>query len=305
MTFGAPLRGSAQRRVAIPFIVCTMVWGSTWFVIGSQLHYAPGAWSVVYRFALASLAMFVTAAWMRMPITLPVRAHPMALIFGITQFALNYTFVYAAEDRIASGLVALVSALLIVPNALLARFSLGQSVSRRFLLGSGIAMAGIALLFAHEMGQSANDSHRIFTGVAFSLIGLSAASIANVLQATKRAAALPPPTLLAWGMVYGTVFDAAWAWISVGPPVFSLAPVYLAGLLYLALMGSAVTFSLYFGLIRQIGPARAGYIAVLVPVIAMLLSTLFEGYHWTVTAAAGALLTIAGLVVAMRARSAR
>jgi drug/metabolite transporter (DMT)-like permease len=305
MTFGAPLVASAQRRMAIPFIICTMVWGSTWFVIGSQLHYVPGAWSVVYRFALAGVAMFITAAAMRMRITLPAHAHPLALIFGITQFTLNYTFVYAAEARIASGLVALVSALLIVPNALLARLFLGQSVSRRFLLGSGIAMAGIALLFAHEMGQSASDSHRIFVGVAFSLIGLSAASIANVLQATRRAAALPPPTLLAWGMVYGTIFDAAWAWLSVGPPAFSLAPVYIAGLLYLALIGSAVTFSLYFALIRQIGPARAGYISVLVPVIAMLLSTLFEGYRWTATAAAGALLTIAGLLVAMRARSAR
>ena len=106
-------------------------------------------------------------------------------------------------------------------------------------------------------------------------------------------------------MVYGTALDVAWAWISVGPPTISLAPIYIAGLLYLALAGSAVTFSLYFGLIRQIGPARAGYIAVLVPVIAMLLSTLFEGYQWTVTAAAGALLAIAGLIVAMRARSPR
>jgi drug/metabolite transporter (DMT)-like permease len=305
MTFGAPLPARAQRRVAIPFIVCTMVWGSTWFVIGSQLHYVPAGWSIAYRFGLASIAMFIVAASMRVRIALPAAGHRLAMIVGLTQFMLNYAFVYAAEEKIASGLVALVSALLIVPNALFARAFLGQAVSRRFLIGSAVAMAGIALLFAHEMGRSAGDSHRVIMGVVLSLAGVLSASTANVLQATKRAVSLPPPSLLAWGMVYGTALDVAWASISVGPPSFSLAPVYIAGLLYLALAGSAVTFSLYFGLIRQIGPARAGYIAVLVPVIAMLLSTLFEGYQWTATAAAGALLTIAGLVVAMRARSPR
>lgn len=305
MTFGAPLPARAQRRIAVPFLVCTLVWGSTWFVIGSQLDYVPGAWSIVYRFALASIAMFGVAASMRLRIALPVAGHRLALVIGLTQFTLNYCFVYAAEARIASGLVALVSALLIVPNALFARAFLGQAVSRRFLVGSAVAMAGIGLLFAHEMGRSGGDSHNILLGVLLSVGGLLAASVANVLQATTRARALPPPSLLAWGMVYGTVIDMAYAWITVGPPVFSLAPVYIAGLLYLAIAGSAVTFSLYFGLIREIGPARAGYIAVLVPVIAMGLSTVFEGYHWTPTAAAGAVLTISGLFVAMRARSPR
>lgn len=305
MSFGAPLGAGAQRRVAVPFVICTLIWGSTWFVIVSQLEYVPAAWSIAYRFGLAGIAMFGVALSMRARIALPASGHALAIIVGLTQFTLNYCFVYAAEERIASGLVALISALLIVPNALFGSLFLAQNVSRRFLLGSGVAMAGIALLFAHEMGQAAGDSHRILMGVLLSVAGLLSASTANVLQATKHAKALPSPSLLAWSMVYGTAIDVAYAWTTVGPPAFSTAPVYIAGLLYLAIAGSAVAFSLYFGLIRQIGPARAGYIAVLIPVIAMGLSTLFEGYRWTVTAAAGATLTIAGLIVAMRARSPR
>jgi drug/metabolite transporter (DMT)-like permease len=305
MSFGAPLAAQAQSRVAVPFIICTLIWGSTWFVIVSQLRYVPAAWSIAYRFGLAGIAMFIVAATMRAPLKLPRSGHALAAIVGLTQFTLNYCFVYAAEERIASGLVALISALLIVPNALFGSLFLGQAVSRRFLLGSGVAMAGIALLFAHEVGQSAGDPHRVLMGVLLSIAGLMAASTANVLQATQRAKALPPATLLAWSMVYGTAIDVAYAWTTAGPPAFSTAPIYIAGLLYLALAGSAVAFSLYFGLIRAIGPARAGYIAVLIPVIAMLLSTLFEGYRWTPTAAAGAFLTLAGLIVAMRARSPR
>lgn len=305
MTFAAPLGAGMQRRVVVPFAICTLIWGSTWFVIVSQLAYVPAAWSIAYRFGIAGVAMFAVAASMRARIALPASGHALAIIVGITQFTLNYVFVYAAEEHIASGLVALVSALLIVPNALFARIFLGQAVSRRFLLGSGVAMVGIALLFAHEMGQSRDDLHRVLTGVALSLAGVLAASTANVLQATRRAKSLPPPSLLAWGMVYGTAIDIAYAWLTVGPPAFSTAPIYVAGLLYLAIVGSAVAFSLYFGLIRQIGPARSGYIGVLIPVIAMGLSTVFEGYRWTATAAAGATLTIAGLAVAMRARNPR
>lgn len=289
----------------MPFIICTMIWGSTWFVIVSQLQYVPAAWSIAYRFGLAGIAMFVVAISMRARIAMPARGHALAVIVGLTQFTLNYCFVYAAEERIASGLVALISALLIVPNALFGSLFLGQKVSRRFLLGSGVAMAGIALLFAHEMGQATGDPHRVLMGVLLSVAGLLAASTANILQATRQAKALPPPSLLAWSMVYGTAIDVVYAWATVGPPAFSLSPIYIGGLLYLALAGSAMAFSLYFGLIRVIGPARAGYIAVLIPVIAMGLSTLFEGYRWTATAAAGAALTIAGLVVAMRARSPR
>ena len=205
--FGAPLPLRTQQRIALPFLICTLVWGSTWFVIGSQLHYVPGAWSIVYRFGLAGIAMFIVAASMRLRIALPAAGHGLAIIVGLTQFTLNYCFVYAAEERIASGLVALVSALLIVPNALFARAFLGQSVSRRFLVGSAVAIAGIALLFVDEIGRSSGDPHRILVGVLLSVAGLLAASVANVLQATQQARSLPPPSLLAWGMVYGTAID--------------------------------------------------------------------------------------------------
>lgn len=109
-------------------------------------------------------------------------------------------------------------------------------------------------------------------------------------------------TLLAWGMFWGALIDAGYAWAVAGPPVFDSRPGYVAGVIYLGLFASAVAFTLYFGLIRSIGPARAAYSGVLVPVIALLLSTLFERYVWSWQAAAGAALSLAGLVIALRAR---
>jgi hypothetical protein len=109
-------------------------------------------------------------------------------------------------------------------------------------------------------------------------------------------------TVLAWSMLWGALFNAAWSFAIHGPPVIELRAGYLSGVLYLAIIGSVVTFPLYFGLIRQIGPGKAAYTSVLIPVVAMLLSTLFEGYQWTAIAASGALLASLGLIIAMRAR---
>ncbi|UAK24825.1 DMT family transporter [Sphingomonas nostoxanthinifaciens] len=304
MSYAPPLPAAVQARVALPFAICTLIWGSTWFVIGSQLQYVPAAWCIAYRFTLACIAMVAVAKIGGRSLAIGRAGHGLAIMVGVPQFTFNYIFVYSAEEQIASGLVALVSALLIVPNALLGRALLGQAVSRRFLIGSGVAMAGIALLFADGVMRGGGlDAHRTILGVVLSLGGVVAASTANVLQGTRQAKAIPPASLIAWAMAYGAACDIAYALVTAGPPVFSTAPIYLAGLLYLAVAGSAVTFTLYFALIRTIGPARAGYIGVLIPVIAMALSTLFEGYRWTAAAAAGAALAVAGLLVAMRARS--
>ena len=109
-------------------------------------------------------------------------------------------------------------------------------------------------------------------------------------------------TIIGWAMLSGAAINAVFAIFTVGAPVFDSRPSYLAGLLYLGVLGSAFAFSLYFRLIQTIGPAKAAYTSVLIPVIAMLLSTLFEGYVWSWLAAGGAALVMAGLVIALKAR---
>jgi drug/metabolite transporter (DMT)-like permease len=122
------------------------------------------------------------------------------------------------------------------------------------------------------------------------------------MQAMKTAKAYPMATTLGWAMLTGAAIDAVWAWTTVGPPVIETRWSYIAGTLYLGVFGSALAFTIYFQLIRTIGPAKAAYTSVLIPVIAMLLSTIFEGYRWSLLAAAGAALVLAGLVLALKAR---
>lgn len=289
-------------RVQVPFWICTIIWGTTWIVIRDQLGTVPPSWSVTYRFLVAGLVMFAYAAWHKDGLRIGRGGQAFAVMFGVAQFVFNFNFVYRAEAHITSGLVAVIFAMLIVPNTLLARAVLGTRATPRFYLGALVAIAGIGLLFLKEYRDGVGTSSNVALGIGLTLAGVMSASIANILQATLRAKTWPIASLLAWGMLWGTIGNALFAWITVGPPVVDMRPSYLAGVAYLGIMASAVAFMAYFKVIRMIGPGPAAYSGIITPVLAMLISTLFEGYHWTALAVAGGVLAMAGLVIALTAR---
>lgn len=289
-----------QPRVLLPFILITLIWGSTWIVIRDQLGSVPPTWSVTYRFIIAGGAMFLYAALSGASLRLGREGHFLAAAFGIPQFVLNFNFVYAAEHYITSGLVAMVFALLMVPNSALGRIFLKHRIDGGFIAGSTIATAGVALLFAQEMRSSTAAPKEVMLGIGLTLLGVLGASISNVMQAGERLRGLPIASILAWGMFYGVIANAALAAALYGAPVFESRAGYWIGLLYLGLFASALAFTFYFGILRIVGPARAAYSSVLVPIIAMAISTAFEGYRWSALAVAGGVLALAGLIIALR-----
>jgi drug/metabolite transporter (DMT)-like permease len=222
------------------------------------------------------------------------------MLLGLMQFSLNFNFVYAAEHHITSGLVAVVFALLIVPNALLAKWWLGREIGKAFIFGSAIASSGVALLMLQEYRAAPVGGEEVLIGLALTICGVVSASVSNVLQVVPSVARFPTVTILSWSMLWGALINAVIAFAIYGPPVFDPRPAYLGGVLYLGIIGSVVTFPLYFGLIRNIGPGKAAYTSVLIPVVAMILSTLFEGFIWSALAAGGAALAMGGLLVAMQ-----
>ncbi|MDT0574608.1 EamA family transporter [Croceicoccus sp. F390] len=297
-----PAMAEAMRpRIIVSFILVTLIWGSTWLVIKDQISMVPPGWTVTYRFALATIGMFALAVWRKETLRLLPGGVIIAAFVGISQFMMNFQFVYRAELHITSGLVAVCFAMLMVPNALLGRIFLGQHITRGFTIGSAIAIGGIALLMTHEY-RAAPAGMNVPLGILLTVGGILSASVANVAQGSERAKRQAMVPLLAWAMLAGTLCDAVFAYATSGPPVWDGRWQYAAGIAYLAIVGSVITFPLYFNLIRLIGPGRAAYNGVAVPVVAMILSTLFEGYRWTTLAGGGAVLAMVGLVIALRSR---
>lgn len=288
------------RSIAV-FVFLALVWGSTWLVIKDQISAVPSAWSVVWRFTLAATVMAGFALLRGERLRLTRREQAVAIAMGVFQFSLNFQLIYRSEHYLTSGLVAVVFALMIVPNAVLARLVLGAALTRRFLAGSAIALAGIGLLMLHEY-RIAPPGSGVTTGVLLVTGAILSVSVGNLLQATQTARAVPVVSLMAWGMIWGVFASTAYAVLSAGMPVLDPRPAYLAGIAYLGIVGSALTFPLYSQLIREWGPGPAAYNGVAVPVVAMILSTLFEGYQWSLLAGAGAVLAMAGLLVALSGR---
>ena len=288
--------------IIIPFLIFTGVWGSTWIVIRDQIGSVPPQWSVAYRFAIAAIAMALLAKWKGQSLKLDRGGMFAALVLGVSQFSINFNSVYLAEQFITSGVVATVFAILLIPNSLLAWAFLGQKPNARFLWAGMVAVAGVALLFIHELRTSPVSANDIAIGLGFTIVGLLGASAANVYQAGEEARRHPLLALLAWSMAIGAVIDICVAFFVAGPPVAEARVGYWAGVLYLALFGSVLCFALYFPVVRKIGPGKAAYSSVLVPIIAMSLSTLFEGYRWSSLAIAGAVLSLGGMLLALAGR---
>lgn len=298
------VHGPSFRSVTLPFIIFTAVWGSTWIVIRGQLSDVPPQWSVTYRFVIAALAMAIVAAMKGESLRIGPRGIAAAAFLGFTQFCVNFNGVYLAERHITSGVVATVFALLLIPSSLLAWAFLGHRPSKRFAWSSLVAVTGITLLFVHEMRAHGAERSDVVSGIGLTLAGMLGASIANVMQARPEIRRYPLFAMLAWSMAAGALFDGLIAFAMTGTPVFDAHPGYWLGLLYLALIGSVLTFSLYYPVVRIIGPGKASYSSVLVPIIAMGFSTWLEHYRWTGLAVVGACLALGGMAAALgRSRS--
>lgn len=290
--------------VVLPFILVTVIWSSTWIVIRDQIGSVPASWSVCYRFLLAGAAMAVLARARGVPLGIGRAGMLYAGTLGIAQFVMNFNFVYRAEQYLTSGVVAVIYAMLLIPNSIFAFLIFRQPVGRAFIGGSAVAVAGIALMLVHEYRAAGVAPDTVLLGAALAIAGLLSASAANVMQGMEVARRLPIMAVLTWAMLIGAGVNALVAWITAGPPQFEPRAGYMLGIAWLAIAGSVVTFPLYFALIRRMGAGRAAYTGVAVPVLAMLISTLVEGYRWSALAALGAVLAIAGMGIALRSRAA-
>lgn len=297
--------GLLTPRVLFPFLFVTLIWGSTWIVITGQLGVVPPSWSVAYRFFVGAAAMFAYALWRRERLTLSGSGWWFAALLGLAQFALNFNFVYRAEQHITSGLVAVLFALLIVPNTLLGRLFLKTRVEGRFLVGAGIAIIGVGMMILQEYRAANVGAGEVLIGTALTLCGVMSASASNVMQGTNVARGQSMVVMIAWAMLFGALGDAIFAWATTGPPVIETTPSYLGGVFYLGVVASAVTFPLYFNIIRAVGPGQAAWSSVLIPIIAMGFSTLFEGYRWAPLSIGGGVVALIGLAIAVAKRPER
>lgn len=283
------------------YLLSTLIWGSTWLAITFQLGTVNPEVSVVYRFTLAGLVMAAWCAWRGMGFRFALRDHVWIALLGAA-YAGNYAMVYHAEAHISSGLVAVACSSMLFMNILLAFVCFGTRPSWEMLVGAGMGVAGIALVFWPELAAFAASGVSPWV-LSWPLLAALGASVANMIATRNGQAGLPVLPVNALWMLWCAAFVALAAVLRGKPFAFEWTAGYVLSLSYLAVFGSIVAFGAYLTLLGRIGSSKASYMAVLTPIIALVLSTLFEDFSWHATTFAGVVLGLAGNVLIVRRKA--
>jgi len=285
------------------FLLPSVIWGTTWLVIKFQLGVVAPEVSVAWRFGLAALVLLGWSALRGTRLRFDARSHLSFALLGLLQYGLNYVLVYLSEQYLTSGLVSVLFVLMVFWNLLGARLFFGARAGAAVLSGAVLGLAGVALMFLPEL-RAVQAAPELVTGVALAVGATLVASAGNLWSQRLYGRGVEVVPSTAWAMLYASLSVLAWCALTGIPLAFDLRPPYLASLAYLALFGSVVAFVSYLTLLRRIGVGRAGYIAAAIPVLAMLTSTIFEGYRWSLLALLGMGLVLAGNLLVMRGKAA-
>jgi drug/metabolite transporter (DMT)-like permease len=284
------------------FAGCVAIWGSTWLAITFQLgRVAPEA-SVGWRFLLASFLLFAFCLARRLPLRYSAREHAWIALQGMLMFSVSYIYVYYAEENVVSGLVAVGYSASPLLAMLGMRLFFRTPMTGAVIAGSILGIAGITLVFWPEFAHLRGD-RRTALGAVYTAVAVLVATLGTIAAHRNHEARLPLWQGMAWGMLYGGLFSIAVALATGKALTFELSAPYVLSLLYLALLGSIVAFAGYLTLMKRIGAARAGYIGVMVPIVALVVSAAFEGFHWQALTVAGIAVSVAGNVVVLRERA--
>ncbi|GLK77233.1 multidrug DMT transporter permease [Methylopila jiangsuensis] len=280
--------------------VLALVWGTSWIALHLQLGVVSPEVSLVWRFALAAAIAFGLALARRETLRFPLRRHAGFLLAGVLMYSTNFVLFYHAGARVPSGLLAVVFALASPINLALGALIFRRPAEMRVLAGAALGVAGVGLLYAPEIAAAGFDVEAL-TGLGLSVGGTLCFCLGNMVSSVIQRSA-PDVSAAAWGMFYGTLWLTLLATLSGAPFVIEPTAAYLVSLVWLAAGSSVAAFLAYLALIKRVGAARAGFATVLFPVVALVISSLFEDYRWTALSFAGAALVAAGNVVALRRR---
>jgi len=288
---------------ALLYFVVLLAWGSSWFAISFQLGDVAPQVSIVWRFLLASITLFIWCYFRGLKLSFPWRDHLSWLLLGFFLFCINYICAYFGTFYLASGLVCLIFSTLTLFTVFNGFIFFKKPIRLPILVGAVVGIAGLSIIFSNEI-SSADWSLEsgVVKGFLWMLLATFFASIGMLLSGQFQARKMPLVQSNAFSMLYGSLILVFYIAVSDLSFSFNTSYSYVISLVYLALIASVIGFGVYLKLVGNIGADKASYVNIFTPTIALLLSTLFENYEWSWVGLIGVLLIIIGNIIVLYAK---
>ncbi|NVJ96567.1 MAG: EamA family transporter [Alphaproteobacteria bacterium] len=290
-------------QIFLAFAGCVLIWGSTWYAIELQLGIVPKEWSLVYRFSIASSLLFLISFLRREKLNIGRTGHIWTALTGCFLFSGTYIFTYTGAQYLTSGLVAVTFSLLSFLNLVNGRIFLKNAINSQAMTAALIGISGLILIFEPEV-QEFSFADNGAKGLFFCLVATLACSFGNTAAGAPQSQRISLLPFNAFSLGYGAILNFIYALSTGETATFDPSASYVGSLLYLAIVGTVVAFSMYIWLIDQIGVGRASYMSVMTPVIALGISTVMEGFVWSNEAMIGLALVIIGNILMIRIKTA-
>ena len=278
------------------FGITLFCWSPTWYIIKFQLGYVDPLVSVFYRFLAAAIIIFIYLLIKKKNLKFSLNHHVWFLLFGIFLYSLNYVFFYLSNTYLISAFPAIVFSTVVIMNILGETFYFKKKPSFKTLIGATIGMLGIIIIFNNEIFNFSlsNGTH---IGLFLAFLGTFCASTGNMIYQRNLNNNFPLIETIAYAMLYGSLVTLLITQIKDTELLFEYTFSYIASLVYLSIVGSIFAFIFYLRLLERVGAGRAGYVGVVMPVLALLISTLFENLEWQTDLIVGLPILIFGAVL--------
>jgi len=255
--------------------------------------------SVAYRFLLASAISWIYCRYSGLQLSFRLRDHGFMFLQGVSLFALNYWLFYISELTLTSGLAAVIFSTIVVMNMLNGVIFLKNRLELRVVIGAVLGLSGIILIFWPEVSDFETGSENLFAA-ALAVLATFLASLGNIASARNQREGIPVVQSNTYGMTYGALLMLVLAWSTGREFNLEFTVSYVSSLVFLSVFASIIAFWSYLTLLGRVGVERAAYATLIFPLVALGISTIFEGYQWSANAVIGIVLILGGNLLILK-----
>lgn len=280
------------------YITVILFWGSAWYAAKFQIDIAPVGVSLLYRCIIAAVCLTVWCKAKGFSLKFSLKNHVFLFLLGVSMFSVNYLIIYCSMQYIVSGVAAVVISCTSIFNIMNNFIFFRKKPTLSIIFGAFLGIIGLCLFFWPQVVDSAAQENMLY-GLMIAGVGTFIFSLGGSIGQRNKNKQVPFIPAITMGMIYGAIIMVIYMIVSSQELVFPAHIRYWIAAIYLAIASSIIGTLAYLQLVRNMGQEFAGYATIVIPVVALIISSFFEGYVWSLLDFIGIMLIMLGNVLVM------